>query len=440
MRRHISNLHRGSNDGGLINHCAIEDTVASSTTCPTPIETLDSASPRSTPCAPQKPVPLRREKQRPRIHRPDRGSLYDILHEHAGTSLFVPPNKWTDSHMKLLDVRWQELSPCDTPRPIYSSSTASSSGHVNRPPAATSIMDKLMHIQEAPPDLERASVTGAIRSVFETLWPNTFSLPSCSVGLSLHVGTSTFLDVVTAELMWNLTSDAISSQSSPISSRTRPRMICYIDMVQPASSRSHCFHLRSGPPGTLNKPVARLQQIKARKLVPASSKRDPYLAGVFLAMAQSHFYPHLSSRDMQKRRPDQRGRLPSSSLKDVNLQILTHDTATSAFIVYTAHMTKEFLRKFHDPFKALPDDSGATMSGFKIGHTSVPLWPFLGLRERLGKAFGQDVVGVFNTDEMETWGRAPEESRNVTGKRKVAKSSLGEEPADEPAHVAKRQR
>ncbi|KAJ3453076.1 hypothetical protein MRS44_018731 [Fusarium solani] len=313
--------------------------------------------------------------------------------------------------MKLLDVRWQELSPCDTPRQVSSSSAASSSGHLNRPPTATSIMDELTHIQEAPPDSERALVTGAIGSVFETFWPNTFSQPSCSVGLSLHVGTSTFLDVVTAELMWNLTSDAISSQSSPISSRTRPRMICYIDMVQLASSRNHCFHVRSGPPGTLNEPVARLHQVKARKLVPASSKRDPYLAGVFLAMAQSHFYPHLSSRDMQKRRLDQRERLPSSSLKDVKLQILIHDTAT-----------------------------GATMSGFKIEYTSVPLWPFLGLRERLGKAFGQDVVGVFNADEMETWTRAPEESRNVTGKRKVAKSSLGEEPADEPAHVAKRQR
>ncbi|KAJ4176770.1 hypothetical protein NW767_015337 [Fusarium falciforme] len=211
-------------------------------------------------------------------------------------------------------------------------------------------------------------------------------------------------------------------------------------MVQLVSSRNRCLRVRSGPRGTVNDPVARLQEVNARKLVPSSSRRDPYLAGVFLAMAQSHFYPHLSFRNTQKRRIDRRERLPSSSLKDVKLQILTHDTATSAFIVYTAHITKEFLRRFNDPFKALPDDSGATMSGFKIEYTSVPLWPFVGLRERLGKAFGQDVVGLFNADEMETWTRAPEESRNGTGKRRVAKSSLGEEPADEPAHVAKRQR
>ncbi|KAI8648141.1 hypothetical protein NCS56_01546200 [Fusarium sp. Ph1] len=301
-------------------------------------------------------------------------------------------------------------------------------------------MDELTRIQEAPPDSERALVTDAIGSVFGTIWPNTFSQPSRSVGLSLHVGTSTFLDVVTPELMWNLTSDAISSQSCPISSRNRPRMICYIDMVQLASSRNRCLRVRSGPRGTVNDPVARLRQVNARKLVPSGSRRDPYLAGVFLAMAQSHFYPHLSSRNTQKRRIDRRERLPSSSLQDVKLQILTHDTATSAFIVYTAHITKEFLRRFNDPFKALPDDSGATMSGFKIEYTSVPLWPFVGLRERLGKAFGQDVVGVFDADDMETWRRAPEESRNGTGKRRVAESSLGEEPADEPAHVAKRQR
>ncbi|KAJ3454333.1 hypothetical protein MRS44_018227 [Fusarium solani] len=250
--------------------------------------------------------------------------------------------------------------------------------HLDPSPTARELIHKLTRIQEAPPDSERALVTGAIGSVFETLWPNTFSQPSCSVGLSLHVGTSTFLDVATPELMWNLTSDALSSQSCPISSRNRPRMICYIDMVQLAASRNRCLRVRSGPRGTVNDPVARLQEVNARKLVPSSSRRDPYLAGVFLAMAQSHFYPHLSSRDMQKRRLNRRGRLPSSSLKDVKLQILIHDTATSAFIVYTAHMTKEFLRKFHDPFKALPDDSGAAMPGFKIEYTKRSIMAFPG--------------------------------------------------------------
>ncbi|KAI8710298.1 hypothetical protein NCS52_01583900 [Fusarium sp. LHS14.1] len=173
-------------------------------------------------------------------------------------------------------------------------------------------------------------------------------------------------------------------------------------MVQLASSRNQCFLVGPGPQGTLNEPVVRLHQVKASKPVPASSKRDPYLAGVLLAMAQSHFYPHFSSRDMQKRRLDHGKGLPSSSLKNVKLQILIHDTNTSAFIVYTAHITKEFLRKFHDPFKALPDDNGATMSSFKIEYASVPLCPLLSLRETLGKAFGQDVVGPFNADEMET--------------------------------------
>ncbi|RMJ03268.1 hypothetical protein CDV36_015200 [Fusarium kuroshium] len=216
-------------------------------------------------------------------------------------------------------------------------------------------------------------------------------------------------------------------------------MICYIDMVKLASSRNPYCRIRSGPRGTPNEPVARLSQIGARKLIPSNPERDPYLAGVFLAMAQSHFYPHLSPRDTQKRRIDHRERPPSSSLKDVKLQILTHDIATSAFIVYTGHVTKEFLCIFHNPFKAIPDDNGSTISGFKIEYTSVPLWPFLGLRERIGKAFGQDVAGLFNADEMETFRRAPEESRNGTEKRKVAKSSLKEEPADKPAHAAKRQ-
>ncbi|KAJ4178364.1 hypothetical protein NW767_014877, partial [Fusarium falciforme] len=72
---------------------------------------------------------------------------------------------------------------------------------------------------------------------------------------------------------------------------------------------------------------------------------------------------------------------------------------------------------FHDPFKAPPDeeddkDDDAAVSGFKIKYTRVPIWPILGLRERLGKAFGQDVVGSFNPDEMKTWVRDADELKN----------------------------
>ncbi|KAM6538358.1 hypothetical protein FALCPG4_000232 [Fusarium falciforme] len=112
--------------------------------------------------------------------------------------------------------------------------------------------------------------------------------------------------------------------------------------------------------------------------------------------------PPMTGRRDSRLSPGQ-GIPPCPNFRDLKLRILTHDTDTSEFIVYTGYVTKDFLEKFHDPFKAPPDDDDAEVTGIKIEYTRVPIWPILGLRERLGKALGQDVVGAFNPDEIETW-------------------------------------
>jgi hypothetical protein len=148
----------------------------------------------------------------------------------------------------------------------------------------------------------------------------------------------------------------------------------------------------------------RLQQLRARMLVPSNSDHDAHFVGVFLGMAQKHFYPSLpitSRRDL--RISPEQGIPPCPNFHDLKLRILTHDTDTLEFIVYTGYVTKEFLEKFHDPFKAPLDDDDAAVSGLKIEYTRVPIWPILGLRERLGKTLGQEVVGAFNPGEIETW-------------------------------------
>jgi hypothetical protein len=91
--------------------------------------------------------------------------------------------------------------------------------------------------------------------------------------------------------------------------------------------------------------------------------------------------------------------------QDVKLRILMEDTDKSAFVVYTATVTRQFLERFHDPFST-PGNSTTGLGelpGMKIEYTDVPLWPILGLRERLGKALGRDIVGSFDSDVMETW-------------------------------------
>lgn len=96
---------------------------------------------------------------------------------------------------------------------------------------------------------------------------------------------------------------------------------------------------------------------------------------------------------LNSRRPD---------FQDVKMRILTHDNETSEFLVYTGHVTAQFLDRFFDPSGAYYDEDG-TIAGMKVEFTRVPIWPILGLRERLGKALGEDIVGSFDLNQMETW-------------------------------------
>lgn len=133
---------------------------------------------------------------------------------------------------------------------------------------------------------------------------------------------------------------------------------------------------------------------------------------------------------------------PSPNFQDVTLRILTHDTDTSDFIVYTAYVTKEFLEKFHNPFKAPRSEEDAELSGIKIEFARVPIWPILGLRERLGKALGHDVVGDFDHEEIETWEKDPEKQEGGKRKREVLtevlNNSFDEDSGDEPSLGAKK--
>lgn len=96
------------------------------------------------------------------------------------------------------------------------------------------------------------------------------------------------------------------------------------------------------------------------------------------------------------------------------------DADKSAFVVYTATVTRKFLERFHDPFK-MPGGQNAGLGdipGMKIEYTDVPFWPILGLRERLGKALGQDIVGSFDPNMIETWVDEEPIDMNKSSKRK----------------------
>ena len=69
-----------------------------------------------------------------------------------------------------------------------------------------------------------------------------------------------------------------------------------------------------------------------------------------------------------------------------------------AFIAYTATIPAAFLSMFHEPHKTPVGDAQV-----HIEYTHVPIWPVLGLKERLGQVLGRDVVGNFDETNLETF-------------------------------------
>lgn len=381
-----------------------------------------------------------RRRRRSRTRQPAAQSIYHVLRQHAGTSLFVRPICWTDMHSRLLGAHFNELPPCDTPLPENIPGSPPSRGHLRPSKAITTLSEALTQI--LLPDGGHAVLSSnAVKTVMSILWPTSFSQSQLLPELHLFFSDRVYRDAVRTQVMWHCPGEsARSSQSSFKSISTRPAdsyglassltptphnpaglpMMCYIGKNQLASMRKNLFRIALGPGRAWNGPVFRLQQLRSKALIPADSDHDAHFVAIFLAMAQRHFYgaPAPSSRRDSQWSP-LGGKPCRPAFEDIKLRILTHDTDTCDFIVYTGHITAKFLDRFHDPFRvpaSNEDEDG--VPGIKIDYTKVPIWPILGLRERLGKALGEDIVGQFDPSEMETWDADAETPLPRDAKRK----------------------
>lgn len=373
---------------------------------------------------------------------PDPGSLYDILRENCGTSLFVLPILWTDAHPRLLRANFVAQEPILTPTPSTQTTSSnpnsprsgSGSGSQHQRPSeiAEALSYDLTSLLSAE-DTRPFSKSRAIKSVLSTLFQSTFSRPKSVAELDMHFGDRVFRSAVRVPVLWKSADAAdssfdsavtrpvssfghghapngahetndfscaattsISAQSSQNNTSDGP-IIAYVNRTHLSMIRKNLFRIVPGPEGgdRCNTPVSRLQALRSKQLVPAEQDRDAYLMGVFIAMAQSHFYEASPSRASQMFWWNGRNRAnhyaTANEFHDLKLRILTHDDETSDFMVYTTTVTAAFLKRFADPMKAHPDAD--EQAGMHIEYTRVPVWPILGLRERLGKALGRDLVG-----------------------------------------------
>ncbi|OLN93287.1 hypothetical protein CCHL11_08331 [Colletotrichum chlorophyti] len=434
-------------------------TASSAMSSPEPIH---ATPPTSSPIA-TLPSPAKRIRRR-RVHRPDEGSLYDLMWEHAGLSLFVRPICWTDLHVRLLDARFTELPPCDTPVPPQSprgAPVSPSRCHMKPSAAATTLSRELTAM--LAPGTTRTFYTNSIRTIMSTLYPTKLSRSRTQVDLHIYFGGLVYRDTCRVQVAWDAMPSRSGSCASFESASTRPAesfttpngiptgsnpsisagtsngssqqpasaqpVLAYVGKSQIAATRRNMYRVIQGPNRSYNGPVERLQQLRSKMFVPSNPNHDPLLVGIILALAQRRFYgePMPAASKWLPSRPTPLGD-GEPEFHDVTVHLFTHDNETSEFIVYKSVVTADLLRKFHEPTKnprarankTLAEKIGETADegGIRIAYTRVPVWPILGLKERLGKAIGSDVVGEFDEDNIETWEEEAERNPDKLKRRR----------------------
>lgn len=345
-------------------------------------------------------------RRRVRIRRPAEGSIYDILHEHAGLSLFVRPCFWTDMHGSLLGVRFD---PTSLPGSHLDPSVLlprSTEAHPEQSPIFKSFCSTFADKNTRALAPTRSM---AIGNALSSLWPDTFRKPILMPELHLFFGDRVYRDAVRTHALWNFPEDCACSpkasfttvSTEPADSRTaysqteyelsNSPMLCYVNRSQLSATRN--IHPPMDHRGAVNLPVFRLLKAKAKRTIPAIPDHDVRFAAIFLAMAQRHFYPTppaSSTRGSFWTTNLPGTPMPRPSFEDTTLHILTEDALDdNELIVYKGHVTREFLERFHNPFAAPRDEEGL-VCGMHIEYTRVSMKPYLDPQD-LGRALG-DII------------------------------------------------
>lgn len=169
---------------------------------PTPASQSSPESPASpaTPKASTMELKLKRKHTCIRIRRkhvvPEIGSLYDILHDHATTSLFILPLCWTNLHIQLLGCRFTQLPAQETPTP-----TPSKSSRRATPPTVLNMSRDLNTLIST--ELDRPLLqTRAMKDVLSTLFPTHLSRARTCVDLGIRFGPRWHHRAVRCQAVW----------------------------------------------------------------------------------------------------------------------------------------------------------------------------------------------------------------------------------------------
>ncbi|KAH9996372.1 hypothetical protein F4779DRAFT_607012 [Xylariaceae sp. FL0662B] len=341
----------------------------------------------------------KRKKSRRRPKTPEIGSLYDILHDYSGDSLYVLPICWTELHTRLLGCRFVQLPPQTSPVPSMSSSSQRSP----RLPTSSTIVKIGRDLDALMDGGSHVSTRNQrLRDILSTLFPKQLSRTKPSPELDLRFGGRFYPKAARCQILWRYqdtvaqsfdsattwTSSHSTSQlmaSMTVNLSNDAPILAYVSRRQLNHIRRNCFRVLLGPGRSYNGPVHRLQLLRSKKLLPSNPDEDPYLISIMIGMAQQTVYADIESG-------------AGFEPRDVQVRVMTTAEECNSFVVYTAIIPAAFLVMFHEPDKAPRGNAQ-----IKIQHVEVPVWPVLGLKERLGQALGRDIVGDFDIQRMETF-------------------------------------
>lgn len=385
---------------------------------------LNATTPPASAPPPVSPLGITRPVKRRRIVRitaPEPGSLYDIMHDHQGESLYNFPICWTDAHARLLSVNFVDQKPIRKPVPDFNSFSSKYPPRPSR--VATELSKDLTSIlTPVPGHFDTASIT----QVLCTFFPSTLSKPKSNLDLELHFGDRTLKKAVRVTVLWKHaeaascasfdsattkpassygrvpTSASQGSSWNSINSLPKPDkpILAFVNRSQLALVRRNLYRVSLGPldGDRQNLPVMKLQKMRSKRLIPENSDRDSYLVAVMVAIAQSQCYPpRISSKSPSQKsfrawNNNNQASSPKPKFKDVAVRILSQNCETAEFVVYSTTVTADFLRRFAEPMKA-PSIDALHNGGLQVDVTKVPVWPVLGLKERLAQALGSEISG-----------------------------------------------
>lgn len=356
------------------------------------------------------------------------------MHDHSGESLFIIPICWADAHAKLLGVNFHDCDPVRKPVPDFNSLSAKYPPRPSR--IATELSKDLTNILNSK---STPFYSESIKSAMGTFFPTTLTKAKSNVDLELRFGNHILKRAVRVAVLWKHpdspgcsfdsaatkpassygrlanSNSQVSEWSVPGSQSNSNRpILAFVNRNHLALVRRSLYRVMPGPDNgdTQNTPVSNLQKLRSKHLVPEHCDHDSYLVAIMLAIAQSQCYPPAPRSGSSSQRSSQ-GNLKSTEttysqpqFRDVPVKILSQDSDDADFVIYSTIVTTTFLKRFSDPTKA--PAAGALNGGLKVDVTRVPIWPVLGLKERLAKALGPEVAGEELTQsvldgDIETW-------------------------------------